>query len=645
MKAFLALVAFEIGERKALLAAAAIASLLPLLAPLLPSTGSNPPEVIREAVMWVVLGGLAPLFALLLGIGFIGRDLSEGRMGFYYAQPLSGPTIWFSKITAVLVLVWAVELIIMLPTVVLSPDPLQFFYLANILDPYFPKWVTPTLLWVLSFAVLLLAHAIGIVWRARSSWLALDFLALLFVISVGWLSLRPFVWMAWTVVTIGIGWLAVGLIAGLIVAGAVQVSLGRVDLRRGHRTMSMTLWSMMSLTVVTLAAWSLWIRSVEPRDLDGITNVSVGSGEWIAVSGQSWGRYDYHPQFLVNIGDGRWFPTSGVYSWYGSYVRFSPDGQRAFWLVDDSGDERRLWFADLTASEVVPRPTEIVTVNDSNAYRVSSDGRRAAFVDDQTIKVFDVDHGALIMATRIEEPHLPFQLRFVTDDELSVLALMPWKREQGKGNRIFTLDLNARTLVEGPVIEGTWSWWNERWTLRDDRKLERIDGEERDRLVIVDPGSGEQIADLGEMRSWFESRIVYKERITLFHKGNNQAVLRLFDFDGHLLNEFPVGQSDRMYTGGEPRSGLLAIGHYNWYLGEGRGAVDYLTSVVDLDTGEVVRIFTKMAPVLGRWGTSSNTGAWTPGSVATRLLHGEDGELHLWDPETNDLKQLIPVPD
>jgi hypothetical protein len=39
MKAFLALVAFEIRERKALLAAAGVASFLPLLAPLLPSTG------------------------------------------------------------------------------------------------------------------------------------------------------------------------------------------------------------------------------------------------------------------------------------------------------------------------------------------------------------------------------------------------------------------------------------------------------------------------------------------------------------------------------------------------------------------------------------------------------------------------------
>jgi hypothetical protein len=249
------------------------------------------------------------------------------------------------------------------------------------------------------------------------------------------------------------------------------------------------------------------------------------------------------------------------------------------------------------------------------------------------------------MAARIEEPLYPFQVRFTADDELSVLALMPWKRWQGRRNQVFTLDLNARTINQGPEFDGTWNWWNERWTLRDDRKLERIEGEEQDRLVIVDPESGEQIADLGEMRSWFESRVVYKERIALFHKNNDRTLLRLFDFDGRLLNEFPVGQSDQMYKGGEPRPGLLTLGHYHWYLGTGKGAVDYLASVVNLDTGEVVRVFTDLTPVLGTWGTSSNSRAWTPGSVATRLLLGEDGGLYLWDPETNDLRQLIPVPD
>jgi len=71
MKPFLALFWHEIHERRALLAAAAVASLLPILAPLLPATGSNPASDIREAVMWIMVFCLVPLFSLLLGVSFI----------------------------------------------------------------------------------------------------------------------------------------------------------------------------------------------------------------------------------------------------------------------------------------------------------------------------------------------------------------------------------------------------------------------------------------------------------------------------------------------------------------------------------------------------------------------------------------------
>ena len=54
------------------------------------------------------------------GVGFIGRDLVEGRLGFYFAQPLSGPTICFGKLAAVLLLVSMVQAIIMLSTLVLA---------------------------------------------------------------------------------------------------------------------------------------------------------------------------------------------------------------------------------------------------------------------------------------------------------------------------------------------------------------------------------------------------------------------------------------------------------------------------------------------------------------------------------------------
>lgn len=646
MKPFLAIAWREIHERRALLAAAAVASLLPVLAPLLPSTGTNPPEDIREAVMWVVLGGLAPLFAMLLGITFVGRDLSEGRMGFYYAQPISGPMIWFAKIVGVLVLVWLAELVIMLPTVVLSPDPRQFFFLANVLDPFVPKWVVPTLMGVVSLAVLLAAHAVGTIWRARSAWLVLDLLGLLFVIGLGWLSLRPFVSMALTVYTIGVWWLAIWLLIGFLAAGAVQMSAGRVDLRRSHRVLSATLWSIGCAAVVVLAVWSTWIRAAEPRDLEGVAAISVGGGEWIGIAGTSPFRFDYLPQFLFNVRDGRWLPVSCVRTWYGSYVRFSPDGTRVVWLERNGGEDARLWFADLTRAEVIPRRTEVVTGNDGNAFRVSSDGARAAFIADQMVSVFDVDRAKLIMVASFDEPFAPDRIRFATDDRLSVMASTSWKGNEGRRHRMFDVDLIERSVGEGTDVDSVWSWWDDRWTLRDDRKLHRIDEADHQRLVIIDPRTGDRIADLGLMRYWPPLRIVSGERIVrLVEDGVHRHLLRVFDFDGRIVDEIPIGRSKRVDMGGEPRSGMLMLGHYNSFLGTGKGGVDYLSSAVDLDSGEVVRIFTDLTPVLGNWGTWSNASAWTPGSIATRLLHGEDGSLHLWDPDSDELVQILPIAD
>lgn len=60
-------------------------------------------------------------------------------------------------------------------------------------------------------------------------------------------------------------------------------------------------------------------------------------------------------------------------------------------------------------------------------------------------------------------------------------------------------------------------------------------------------------------------------------------------------------------------------------------------------TGEIV--LDGFAPELGLWGNETTGGAWDVGSLASRVLRGPDESLHLWDPETNELKQLIPVPD
>jgi len=256
MKAFFALVWHEFRERKALLAAAAVASVIPVLAPVLPGTGANSAADIREAVLWVMVLGLVPLFALLLGVSFIGRDLSEGRLGFYYAQPISGPTIWFGKLTAVIGLVWAAQLVIILPTALLSVDPVSMVAPQNTnLEPLSP-WISTVVIWVAPVAVILLTHALGVVWRARSMWIVVDLIAIaLFVVAARWL-ISPFIQIFSAHVVMAIyGWLLVSALVGLVIAGTVQLTSGRVDARRGHRVLSTTLWSVLIGGIAIAAAW------------------------------------------------------------------------------------------------------------------------------------------------------------------------------------------------------------------------------------------------------------------------------------------------------------------------------------------------------------------------------------------------------
>ena len=103
--------------------------------------------------MWVMVGGLVPLFALLLGVNFIGRDLSEGRLGFYFAQPMSGPKIWFGKLTAVVLLIWAAQLIMMLPTALLSGDPWRIVVAKDLFLKAISPWASSLTMWIVPVVV------------------------------------------------------------------------------------------------------------------------------------------------------------------------------------------------------------------------------------------------------------------------------------------------------------------------------------------------------------------------------------------------------------------------------------------------------------------------------------------------------------
>ena len=645
MRAFTALVVREISERRALLAAAAVASLLPILAPLLPATGSNPASDIREAVMWIMVFCLVPLFSLLLGVSFIGRDLAEGRLGFYFAQPLSGPTIWFGKLTAVVVLVLGAEILIILPTAVLSPDAFHFLAPRDLLSPVDPRWYAALLLWVGPVFIILLSHALGVLWRGRSAWLLVDFFGLILILAGAWWAVRPFLPMNAPDAALATAlWISAWTLAGLILAGTVQVTTGRVDLCRGHRVLSATLWSVLLVAAATALGWSFWVRTATPADLARVGYVAVGPGDWIAVTGTSPGRLDYHPRFLFNVSDGRWMAIDPGIRWYGPNLQFSADGRLAVWPAMVAPGEWSLKVAELDAVHLQPRRIGVVARGRGwDDISVSPDGSRLVVLNGSTVGAYDTTAGDQIAAAQIGGEFYPVVVSFHGEDSVQILASTSSKSTTPQRWRRYQLDLSSKTLSEGVDLDHPWRWRRDDPASDSGWHLDRVKVTGDDRLVVVDTSTLEVAADLGPMPYWSRIHETDDGGVAVARDRDGDHHIDFFGANGDLLHRIDLDDAEQVLFGGEVESGRLVVGLWTWGSEEEQAFEGLRTSLVDLKSAEVSITLDGFAPVLGPWGNASSAGAWAVGSTAGRLLQGEDDSLHLWHPETNELEQLIPV--
>lgn len=644
MRAFLALVRHEIRERRALLAAAAVASLLPVVAPLLPSTGSNPAEDIREAVMWVIVGGLAPLFALLLGVSFIGRDLAEGRIGFYYAQPLTAPTIWFGKLTAVVLLVWAVEAIVMLPTILLAPDPVSFLGRPSALDPYLPEWLAPALLPLAGLVIVLVAHAAGIVWRARSTWLVVDLVGLLVAAALAWLAISPFLPLVAPDIAIGAAWWVFGwCLVGLVAAGAVQVAAGRVDPQRCHRALSTTLWTILVVSTGALLAWTAWVRSTDLDDLDGVDVLAMGRGDWIAVWGIAAGRFDYHPRFLVNIDDGRSVPLGPGTGWAGSEVWLADDGRTAVWLKPDGFLSWTILSADLAAEHPVPRSTGLTIGMDWEDVAIAPDGARFATLEGRMLAVYEGLPAEQIAATHIPEPLNPIQITFDDPDTVRVLASSREGGPTGPGRSwLMWFDLAGRRLTDRVEIPSPWRWGRYGRDGRTDHPLTTIAVGGDRHVAIRDPATGEVVRDLG-VRGFWSVRLLGDGRILVLFDHDGDDRLEILLTTGELAATIDLPEADQVFDAGMIAPERLLVGLVD-PSGGGEERLEHLrTIVVDLRSGSWSLVSDGHLPALRRWLAWTNSGAWEVGSTASRLLRAENGSLVLLDPATGELRRALPA--
>jgi hypothetical protein len=555
MRGFVAVFEREIVERRLLPLSALVLGLVPLAAPLLPGMPPSPPALVRSSVALGLALIVSIVLAVLLGGSIVARDLGERRLGFYFARPLSGGAIWSGKMAAAAVLAAGAGALVLLPVSLIGdvPDPSGYwgsFLTGGALlgrPGLAAVWLGVILLAVLA------SHTAGVIFRSRSPWLLLDLAALSVTMAIISLCLeiltrdgaglvigfRPgpppvFPLLQYVeMVVYGVALLA------LAAAGVAQVTRGRTDLRRGHRILSIVLWSALLPAALALAAYTRWFETPSPQDLVSVEGVvAAPAGPWIALYGQAAHRGGYLPGFLVDAGSGRFVRAGfGLGSWdrgQPARVRFSADGAQVAW-VEISGDPARSENLDLSTLDLRrpgarPHPVPIALKRSLSSFALSRDARYVAAIQDRRWIVAEAGSGRLLVSAPLgNDYHQQETLVFAGPGRIRRYTLdAVWGPRAARGLRV-TLSVSELDVATGKVttaeeiqeeVAGRPTWTvspsADRGLLRGSNTLQLRDGV-----------TGKLIADLGGDGA--RASFLADGRIALLERGADGSDLRILD--------------------------------------------------------------------------------------------------------------------
>lgn len=559
----------ELRERRLLLGMAFLLGLVPLALPYLPGVapGAASDARLGTAIGLAIIG--SALLSLLLGASVTAGDLFSGRMGFYFFRPLSGWAIWAGKLAAVFTLIAASTVLILAPALLANGgwDAVNVFAERS----HGPDPVLSIVLWgVLVLFLTTLSHAAAVAIRSRSPWVVFDLAALAVAVTIAgstWRKLRyeglglvdpanPGV--GWTVLAWIAGGFGLAMFCALVAGGAVQVTAGRIDPRRGHRLQSLTLWGIAALALAGLLGAGRWALAVEPRDLrSAVALVEQRQGPWLWVLGSAPSRSGYYPSFFVDRRSGRFVRTRVVMSSLFSdpEPQFSADGRTVAWMEPagpPSDLPMELKTLDLTDPRGRPRATGSTFSPSPGAegfsFRLSPDGRLLAVLNGRRLTVENLEERKLLTAARVDaEDYLVKVLWFEGPARLriDVLNQYRWGRHEADRGRtkvnLFALDLPNGELREvgrvEPVSVPGGYWWR--------------DGD-GDRAVLA----GHDIQEVrdgstGAFLATIEGRQVTSKFVPggflVVQQASPGRLVRLFDRDGKVeKGRLPLPESDRV---------------------------------------------------------------------------------------------------
>ncbi len=523
----------DLRERSRLFIACIVMAAVPFVATLLPSARGH-----RGDVIAIVGGALAICIgigtALALGMSVISRDLTERRMSFYFARPLSPAALWIGKAGAALVTLLFCFSVIAVPAMLFAGRAWDRRWLGG---------MQPILAGALAISVLFfVSHAFATVVRSRSTLLALDFVFA--IVCAG--ALLMIFWPVFLGQAIGVSQvmmiaIAIAVLIILAIAPVWQLAQGRTDIRRSHAAFSRFFWPASAVVLLVAGAYVWWLVSATPRDLDSIRNIEQPArGHFAMITGGSNGRADYQSTFLVDTTNGK-YERIATPPWWG--IESSKDGKVIAWLQPAG-----MFSVSFLELYVNGRATNIL-MSPSARLVMSDDGTRVATDTGTTITVYEVASGKMLASAAGFDSRAQANLFFVTNDLLRVIETEPL--------RISELDVRNRKL-----------------TRTGERDLETPSGHAisvsgdgsrmfvRGPNVIADARTGATIApvdrDLDPDR-YSSASMLHDGRVAAISYAARTPRLRLYAPDGTRTAEIALQPARSVWISGEIEGGRLIL--------------------------------------------------------------------------------------
>jgi ABC-type transport system involved in multi-copper enzyme maturation permease subunit len=613
----------EIVEKKFVLAAAVAFAVLPFLLLLLPGARRNSHEVTRIAATIFAVGFTAG-FAAILGASFVGRDVAEGRMSFFFARPVTAAAIYFGKLTASLLLIVSAFLIIITPAIASDPKAFADVWSAN------GRAVAITIL-TISLGLFVISHVIGTFVRSRSPLVALDFVLAFGVGVAVWALLRPMIQAGAAQIVL---WMTSGLAAGAILSvlagGAWQVANGRIDRKRNHYELSRFLWPALAVVLLLAAAYEAWVTHPSPNDLTDLSAEEAPGGKYAIVAGPARHRADYAPVFLIDTATGQFDRLTAGWNWTDDFTR---DGSKLVIARPIGRGASDLFVRDVASG--VEHETGL-TIPKGDII-VNDDASRIATVTGGTVAVFDVATRHSLATARITDDGRLIRGVYFSDRDTVRVYWEPTSVQNGviqqRTIRISEIDLKSRAVREtGSVsIRGGYIF------AITDGNGSRLRVRDGDDLVIADGRTGAPIARVSPAAGahFGSATFLTGGGIAVSEIGNDRAALRVFNDDGSPRASIDLGGDVRgIFPVREMVKGRVMASF-------SRRSGGWAAVLIDVDRGAVIEQHPMRSLAGNEWGRSSRDVRIGPAGPA--MLFRDGRKLMQWNAVTNEKRVLLTV--